>query len=224
MNLQLNKLLSLIFFLLSLVPCLVKAQDYPEPIIKGLPKDSALSDSMKTMVLASHDEAYCTINKVYNEFYDLVDNYEAEALDSAWNAHPDFPLWMGRCHKDPEFYEELGERISTLHDWLANHQITYQLRLGAFSYCELTHSTAYTSQLSRNKVINLCPYWLRCRSKQKAATIIHELVHKMGFGHPEGTTFPSKAIILARVDPHKACKSPENFEGLAESFYCSETP
>ncbi|MCI4668264.1 MAG: M35 family metallo-endopeptidase [Bacteroidia bacterium] len=189
------------------------------PIIRGLPKDSAQKIEIEYKILLAHEDAKRIMEDIVKA-YQYISRFEnTDSLVAEWNSHPSFPLWFGKVKDDPSFVFEVGKRLKILRDWLNNEQITYRLRLGALSYCELSHSTAYTSQLNKNKVINLCPYWLRCREDQRASTVVHELVHKMGFGHPGGATYPAKAIILARMDSQKASKSPENYEGLVESFF-----
>jgi len=202
-------------------PFLSEAQELaPIPIVTATFSTPEEEDSLRSIVLLAHEEARCTMDEIYQSYLRLKDTSLYKSLEEGWNGHEDFPKWLGAYEEDEARKQEIEERIKTLRDWLWEEEITYKIRLGLLSYCELTHSTAYTSQLNRKKVINLCPHWFRCRGKQQAATIIHELVHKMGFGHPRGTVTTPQAILLARKFPQKAIRSPENFEGLAESFYC----
>ncbi|MEZ4847688.1 MAG: hypothetical protein R3B93_03490 [Bacteroidia bacterium] len=62
---------------------------------------------------------------------------------------------------------------------------------------------------------------------EEQQSLHHELVHQLGFGHPEGTTDYDEALALATRNSRRARRSPENFEHLYELYFCNlfdETP
>ncbi|MEO0899283.1 MAG: M35 family metallo-endopeptidase [Bacteroidota bacterium] len=192
---------------------------YVPPLIQGTASHPEVPDSLQNQIYVAHEEAICTMRQILKA-YNTLKKENPDSLEQAWNKHTVFPKWLGRMEENKLKPEIVEKRFNILMDWLENDQIIYKVRLGGFSYCNLLHANAYTSQLTKRKVINICPFWFNNRQYQKVSTIIHELVHKMGYGHPKGTVMPSQALVLARTAPLKAAKSPENYEGLAEAYYC----
>ena len=171
------------------------------------------------MIQRGHREALCTLEKIYRD-ESSIDESEERIL--TWNQHRFLTEWLGKQQVDGPPIADVKARLKEMIGWLEKQEIKYKVHNSSLSYCNLAHANAYTNALMRSRTINICPYWFEKSPRARAATIIHELVHGLGFGHPDGTVLPIDAYRLAKNEPFKARKSPENYEGLAREYYCSE--
>jgi hypothetical protein len=114
--------------------------------------------------------------------------------------------------------------------------VKVQHQTGKRSYgCEReggVHASAYAGRGGLRK-ISICPaFFGRDQTKTQAKTIIHELVHEIGFHHQllknqsrgaggtGGATTTSQARQLTQENPGRARKNPTNYAELyATEFY-----
>jgi hypothetical protein len=134
----------------------------------------------------------------------------------AWREHPHFVTWFG-SDTDTRLLRRLRRRILRLEKWLDGGRVAVLVRDGSDLFCR-GGSNAYTILPRQPIRVHLCPPWFEKSLPRKAAIIIHELTHQLGFGHPDGTTNEQEARDLARRNSRKARRSPENFERLYENY------
>jgi len=134
----------------------------------------------------------------------------------AWLEHPHFVTWFG-SDTDSRFLRRLQRRILRLEKWLAGGRVAVLVRDGSDLFCR-GGSNAYTILPRQPIRVHLCPPWFEKGLSRRAAIIIHELTHQLGFSHPDGTTNEQEARDLARRSSRKARRSPENFERLYENY------
>lgn len=119
------------------------------------------------------------------------------------------------------FFEKMDDRLS---DGLRVRVRPFET--GRHGRCRGTsHRSAYVSRIGGRLGINICPKWFTIDigddgPERQAAILVHELIHKLGLfgrGHPEQLEGRNPELIraakeLARRDPDKAARNPDNFE------------
>jgi len=188
-------------------------------------EEMAESEEIQLQIREMHDRAICTlerIQRIYDNKIIQPDTVERQVI--AWNSHPDFKKWFGRLPSEEgeammiEFEERLEEMIRRL----STDEITYKVRNGRLSFCQLSPTNAFVRRGPNARTIFLCPKWFEQNETQKVATLIHEVVHTFGFSHPMDTDTPLKAFRLAKKHPQLAIQSPENYESLAKLYVCDK--
>lgn len=178
---------------------------------------SSPSEGQVAQVKQAHQEATCTLEAIYSEFMVIWDSPDRAA---SWNQHRFFVEWMGRQTADAPQLEEFKTRLETILHWMQQDEISYRIHNSRFSFCHFAHANAFTNSVFNSRTINICPYWFDQGARGRCTTVIHELIHSLGFGHPDGVVLPGEAFRMAIRSPEKARKSPENYEGLANEYYC----
>lgn len=131
---------------------------------------------------------------------------------NAWSAHGNFTTWFGTSRRHI-LIRRVRRRINRLGRWLDRGRIIVIAHSGDDFACR--GNTAARSRIPRRPLkVHLCPAWFLESQSQRAAIIIHELVHELGFMHPEGATTMDTALALAVSNSRKARRSPENFRQL----------
>ena len=186
-------------------------------------RSTALTPAEETLIEDSFDRALCMAREVSADI-DRIWDQEGGPISrrrrrvAAWVAHPTFVAWFGDSSRHI-LIRRVRRRIHRLCGWLENARIAVVLHDTGERHCGPT--TNGFSVIPRRPVrVHLCPPWFSATEPRRAAIIIHELVHQLGFGHPEGTTTRRAALALALRNSRKARRSPENFEHLYEA-YCS---
>ena len=108
-------------------------------------------------------------------------------------------------------------RIHRIRTWLDRGRIVVKTHDAGKRMCD--GANAFATVPRKPLKINLCPPWFTLSESRRAAVVIHELVHELGFRHPEGTTSRAAALALASRNSRRARRSPENFEHLYETFF-----
>ncbi|GAA4356737.1 M35 family metallo-endopeptidase [Kangiella marina] len=137
---------------------------------------------------------------------------------NAWSAHANFTRWFGTSRRHI-LLRRVRRRIIKLRKWLDRGRIVVLAHDGGDRGCSVAGRNAYAVIPRRPLKVHLCPPWFTRGESRRAAILIHELVHELGFAHPEGTTTPGEALALARSDSKKARRSPENYENLYELYF-----
>lgn len=140
-----------------------------------------------------------------------------ERRRDAWSAHPSFPTWFGTSRKHI-LIRRVRRRIHKLENWLDRGRIVALAHSSGDLGCR-DGRNAYAVLPRRPLKVHLCPPWFTWSASRRAAIIVHELVHELGFKHPKGATSETAARTLASRDSRKARRSPENFEHLYELYY-----
>lgn len=138
---------------------------------------------------------------------------------AAWSAHDDFVTWFGESSRHI-LLRRVRRRVRKLREWLASGRIVVLAHDADDRFCE-DDTHAYAVIPRRPIRVHLCPLWFDSgdlSESDRAAIIIHELVHQLGFGHPEGTRSEREARVLARSNPRKARRSPANYQYLYNTF------
>ncbi len=175
------------------------------------------SEGQVEQVQQSHEDATCTLEAIYGAFMTI---WESKEPVESWNEHRFFVEWLGRQKEGAPELSELKTRLETILGWMQNDEIDYRIHNSRLSFCNLAHANAYTNSVFSPRTINVCPYWFDQSPRERSSTLIHELIHALGFGHPDGVVLPADAFHLALRDAEKARRSPENYEGLANEYYC----
>ena len=138
---------------------------------------------------------------------------------NAWSAHTNFVTWFGGSRRHI-LIRRVRRRIRRLSKWLDRGRIVVILRNTGARYCDHNTNafTVFPKKAIKNKSM---PSWFEQTLTRRAAIIIHELVHELGFGHPEGTTNRDGALRLARNNSRRARRSPENYEHLYSLYRCT---
>lgn len=156
------------------------------------------------------------INSVWNQSGRV--RKRRERRRNAWSSHPNFPRWFGSSRKHI-LIRRVRRRIIKLKNWLNRGRIVVLAHGDGERGCRVAGRNAFAMFPRRPLKVHLCPPWFGWGASRKAAILVHELVHELGFTHPEDTTSESAALTLASSDSRKARRSPENFEHLYELYY-----
>ena len=183
---------------------------------------SILPDSLQVAIEAARKGSICTLDRLIGVFKEqvwLVPNEAQRIL--AWNQQPDLVRWMGIIEEeDSSEIEFFWQMLQDMRHRLTEKEVKFQLEDSWLGHCNLSDSRAFVKLRDREPTIYLCPAWLDQSPSHRIATVLHELVHTFGYGHPRGTDFPQEALALARDYPKLARRSPENYESLVELYIC----
>lgn len=135
----------------------------------------------------------------------------------AWSGNADFVTWLGTSTRIP-LIRRARRRIRKLRRWLDRGRIVFVAHDSGDRGCAVASRNAFVVLPRRPLRIHLCPNWFDRAPSRQAAILVHELVHELGFPHPEGTTNQAEALDLARRNSRKARRSPENYEHLYEAY------
>lgn len=180
-----------------------------------------LSESDRAMIQEGFTDALGMANGVRSEMEGVWNQSgriweRRESRQDAWSAHDDFVKWFGSSRRHI-LLRRVRRRVRKIRNWLDSGRIVVLAHGSGDIGCE--NRTAYAVFPRKPTKVHLCPPWFDIPSKsRRAAIIIHELVHELGFAHPEGTTTKDEARALARNSSRKARRSPENYEHLCEEF------
>lgn len=137
---------------------------------------------------------------------------------NAWSAHPNFPTWFGTSRKHI-LIRRVRRRIRKLRKWLDRGRIVVLTHGVGERGCRVAGRNAYAMFPRRPLKVHLCAPWFGAGASRRAAIVIHELVHELGFTHPEDTTSSAEVLSLASRNSRRARRSPENFEHLYEIYF-----
>lgn len=140
-----------------------------------------------------------------------------ERRRDAWSSHVNFTTWFGNSRRHI-LIRRLRRRMERLRTWLDRGRIVVFAHDAGDLGCR-DFRNAFARIPRRPLKVHLCPPWFTNSRSRRAAIVIHELVHELGFGHPEDTTTRAEALALAASDSRRARRSPENFEHLYEIFF-----
>lgn len=181
-------------------------------------------DSLPADLEKAHQGAICTLDRIIGQYQEKVwSPLDSSGRDpvAAWNEHPDFTRWMGRLgRKDTTAPREFLDLLLRLQRRLIDREIRYVMEDNFLGRCRLRNTRAYVRFGDDPPTIYFCPAWLEQSPGHRIATLVHETVHTLGYGHPRGTDTPLEALDLARNHPAEARVSPENFESLVELYVC----
>ncbi len=135
---------------------------------------------------------------------------------NAWSAHENFTTWFGTSRRHI-LIRRVRRRIHKIHRWLDSARIVVIAEGARDRLCR--GATAFATVPRRPLKVHLCQPWFTLSDSRRAAIIIHELVHELGFRHPGGATSAMTALALARRNSRKARRSPENYEHLYELYF-----
>lgn len=178
-----------------------------------------ITDLQRRDVQQAVDDAAKMARGVLTDFENAIWNRRTwdERL-AAWRDHPHLATWYGEATKVRPVLRHLYRRMRTLTRWLERRRIVIKTRNVGQRGCDV-NTNAWTLGMRFGLRINLCPPWFGAGPRRRAAILVHELVHELGFAHPEGTTTAAEARALAGRNARRACRSPENFEGYYGLFY-----
>ena len=137
---------------------------------------------------------------------------------NAWSAHVNFTTWFGASRRHI-LLRRVKRRIFKLARWLNNARIAVIVHDTGDRGCTVAGRNAFVRIGLRPIRIHLCPPWFTRTPQQRAAILIHELVHELGFMHPNGTNTEAEARTLAMNNSRLARRSPENYEHLYELYF-----
>jgi len=136
---------------------------------------------------------------------------------AAWEANAAFVRWFGVSERMP-LMRRTRRRIKRVRSWLANRRVRFIVRPPGSGRCTPT-TLAYVIVPRLPLRIHVCPAFFTTDREQRAATVVHELVHQLGFAHAGGITTPAQARAAAINSPRMARRSPENYENLCKEFF-----
>lgn len=178
---------------------------------------SALTPAERQGIEEAFDRALCQATEVYgliNEVWDQPGRVRRRRRRrrDAWTAEPLLNQWFGTSRRHI-LIRRVRRRIRRLCGWLENARIAVVVHDAGRRHCDGSNS-AFAVVPRRPVRVHLCPEWFDASEPVRASIIIHELVHQLGFVHPEGTTTEAEALALATRNSRRARRSPENFEHL----------
>lgn len=184
-----------------------------------------LSASDRAMIREGFTDALGMANGVRSEMEGVWNQSgrireRRERRRDAWSAHADFVKWFGGNRRHI-LLRRVRRRVRKIRNWLDRGRIVVLAHDAEDRLCD---NDAYALFPRKPVKVHLCSSWFDIPSESsRAAVIIHELVHQLGFGHPEGTSTRSEARALARSNSRKARRSPENYEHLYKEFAKSKS-
>ncbi|NOY71813.1 MAG: hypothetical protein GXP14_05460 [Gammaproteobacteria bacterium] len=137
---------------------------------------------------------------------------------NAWSTHENFTTWFGTSRRHI-LIRRVRRRIHKIHRWLDSARIVVIAEGARDRLYRETNTIAFATVPRRPLKVHLCQPWFSLNDSRRAAVIIHELVHELGFRHPEGATSAVAALALARRNSRKARRSPKNYKSLYELYF-----
>ncbi len=180
-----------------------------------------LNEADREQIRQSFQDAFRIANEVKND----IDEVWAQAgrvqrkrrrRRNAWSAHSNFTRWFGTSRRHI-LIRRVRRRISKICRWLDSARIVVIAEGASDRLCR--GANAFSTVPRRPLKVHLCQPWFTLSDSRRAAIIIHELVHELGFKHPGGAISSVTALTLATNSSRKARRSPENFEHLYEMYF-----
>ncbi len=181
-----------------------------------------LSTTDRVIINQAFDDALRMANRVRDEIDVIWDQpgrlrKRRRRRRDAWARHTNFVRWFGSSTRHA-LIRRVRRRIRKIRRWLDRGRIIVPAHDASDFGCR-GNRNAFVRLPGRPLHIHLCPNWFSQGRSRRAAILIHELVHELGFTHPEGVTTRAEALSLARRNSRKARRSPENYEHLYELYF-----
>lgn len=173
-----------------------------------------LGDAERDMIHQARNDATEMMTKARKEIEEVWDQKgrmvrRRRRRRRAWSRNDLLVQWFGKSRRSL-LLRRLRRRMRRIHRWLRRARIVFIAQDGFL--CN-TKRAAFTIGFRRPLKIHLCQAWFEEKDADfRAAIIIHELVHELGFGHPNKATTPDQALALAKKSSRKARRSPVNYE------------
>lgn len=141
---------------------------------------------------------------------------DRKTWESAWNRNETLTKWFGKVTK-ANHVKDVHRRLDGACDRLANHVLKVNVK------AELPkdfHAQNLGGPLSPD-TFKVAPEWITMEVESRAAVIIHELLHMWFIDQKidgESVYGDDMALQLARDNPDKARRSPENYEQFCRAL------
>lgn len=185
-----------------------------------------LSKTKRNEIRGADAKAEKLIGKVWKEIDKI---YEKKGKDKdkkrkdAWLKNERFKTWLGEEKVTNEEIKDVRRRVKKIKDKIEKgiKYVVIKEQTGKNSHGCDSKTDAYVWGPIHGKKIYLCPGWFQKYGRmERASILIHEIVHKLGLfgqGHHKAESY-DEAKRLAKNNPKKARKSPENYRYLALSY------
>ena len=196
-----------------------------------------LTDNQREMIIQALDDAERMARDVLTDFNRNVWEQRGRVRQrrrrrrDAWSSHPTLSRWFGGSRRHI-LIRRIRRRMNRLREWTkGDSRIIVKTLPTGRRHCDDGTNAFVTFPPRRVLRIHLCRSWFTgpldgaapgatsTPASRRAAIIIHELVHELGFAHPEGVSTAAEALGLAQRNSRKARRSPENFEHYYEQFF-----
>lgn len=171
---------------------------------KFIKDQMGMTAAQREMIIQAFDDAACMSEGAFSDMNHIWKRGR-RAKRRAWSSNNTFTEWYG------------GSRRIILMRRLKRRMIKVTRR--GLLVCTEANNLAASTVPRYSRVI-LCVNWFGETRSRRAAIIVHELVHRLGFRHPNGATDEAAARNLARSNSKRARRSPENYEHLYERYFC----
>jgi hypothetical protein len=203
--------------------------DAKEPKWKGF-----FSEDNKRNIRAGLEVAHCWARKAVAEF-DRIWNHKGlnrwRLRKNAWGQFRAVPLYFGSRYLTRGEIRRTRRRVRKIERILRKRRIRFVRAFEGEKTCPTEHRSGFNRYgfvrvAGGIRKIHICTHFLNQEPEEKARSIIHELVHEIGFCHyttrgrvrcrRPGATSQSETRELARRHPAKARKNPQNYVHLFE--------
>jgi hypothetical protein len=197
-------------------------QDAREPVFKGF-----FSDRDKQNIRAALRIAQTQAARAKSVFDRIGRTKGRKSRISAFRNTPFVARFFGRRWVTTGEIRRVRRRVRKLERILRKRRIRFNRAFANAPRCR-TGSSAFTTAAGGIRRLYICPTFLTRAPSDMARTIIHELVHEIGFCHysttgrirctKAGARTEGEAAVLAARHPMKARKNPQNYVWLFDRF------
>ena len=201
------------------------ADDAREPVWKGFFSDDIKDKIRAALRIAERQarRAKCVFDKIVNQRGGLIK--KARRRRSAYFRAPFVHQFFGRGAVTGGEIRRMHRRIKRIERALRKRRIRFNRAAENVGRCA-GGSSAFTTAAGGIRRLHVCTKFLNKDPESMARTIIHELVHEIGFCHysttgrvrctSAGAKTAQECVTLARRHPRRARKNPQNYVWLFE--------